>query len=438
MDSFAGGAFRDRAKAAEEALKNSTNANASTMSEQIVQRQENNQSHTAGFEAWMRSRGDSGVKVFGADEIAEQYGVVKGSYDVTPLPKIKAHTVQCLRAGPPSLKGGGGEEILSLDAVPIPPELTWGEVLVSVRAAPINPADLYTISTGGLYSGSDDSVQPPFVAGHDFVGIVVKTGPGVKGLTDNDWVVPGKPNLGGWRSLAVVKEKDLMQVVTDLVPLEYYAMMRELITAWRLLEDFGSLKPGDGVILNAANSTVGQLVVQLGSLLRLRIIAVIGEHVDFEKTSQWLKSLGAAEVLLDKGSLKNELEKLKFFSKPKLGLDSVGGSSAARLTEALSEGSQLVVYGCMSGNSPQWNWRTWVFQSIKVSGFNARRWMKENKKKIPVVMESIAKLIKAGKIQASFTEYELTTEFEEALEHAMERGKNSKILLKISDVGVQY
>jgi hypothetical protein len=34
--------------------------------------------------------------------------------------------------------------------------------------------------------------------------------------------------------------------------------------------------------------------------------------------------------------------------------------------------------------------------------------------------------------------YDLATEFNEALEHSMDRGKNTKIVLKVSDVGVQY
>ena len=425
MESFAGGAFKDLGRSIGEVA-------AQNMADQIVQRQETNQSHTAGFEAWMRSRGDAGVQVFSADDIADQYGVVKGSYDIVPLPRIKAHTVKCTKAGPP-------KETCVLDAEPIPTELSWGEVLISIRVAPMNPGDLYTLTTGGLYSSSEDSVQPPFVAGHDFVGQVVKVGPGVsKNLLENDWVVPNKPNLGSWRSLAVLREKDLMKIPTEIMPLEQCAMLREFITAWRLLEDFGTLKPGDAVILNAANSTIGTLIIQLGRLLKLRIVAVISERVDFEKTSQWLKALGASEVLLDKGSVKAELEKLKFFAKPKLGLDSIGGSSSVRLTEALSDGAQLVVYGCMSGKSPQWNWRTWVFESIGVSGFNVRKWMKEKKKKVPALLESIAKLVNAGKLQATFTEYELATEFEEALDHAMDRGKNTKVLLKVSDVGIQY
>lgn len=59
-----------------------------------------------------------------------------------------------------------------MEAEPIPAELEWGEVLVNVRAAPISPADLYTVATGGLY-GQDHS-EPPFVGGHDGVGVIVK------------------------------------------------------------------------------------------------------------------------------------------------------------------------------------------------------------------------------------------------------------------------
>jgi hypothetical protein len=49
---------------------------------------------------------------------------------------------------------------------------------------------------------------------------------------------------------------------------------------------------------------VGQLLVQLCHLLRLRAIAVVSAESDFDKTALWLRALGAAEVLKDQGSLK--------------------------------------------------------------------------------------------------------------------------------------
>lgn len=170
----------------------------------------------------------------------------------------------------------------------------------------------------------------------------------------------------------MAKEKDLLRVPPDSVPLEQAAMLREAMAAYRLLEDHAALKvgaaaapafllhrqrtcfarrtcvgacglrvlactqlrkcldgawkyvlrllgrhahpcpsplalslqPGDAVILNAANGTVGQMVVQLCSLLRLRAIALVSGESDFEKTAAWLRGLGAEQVLLDSGSIK--------------------------------------------------------------------------------------------------------------------------------------
>lgn len=62
-------------------------------------------------------------------------------------------------------------------------------------------------------------------------------------------------------------------------------------------------QPGDCVILNAANSTVGQTLVQLCHILRLRCIAVMRgdrlEQAQREKVTLWLKSLGATEVCFE-------------------------------------------------------------------------------------------------------------------------------------------
>jgi len=43
-----------------------------------------------------------------------------------------------------------------------------------MKLAPVTPADVYTMRLGGLYD--DQSKEPPFVAGHEGVGVVVKVG----------------------------------------------------------------------------------------------------------------------------------------------------------------------------------------------------------------------------------------------------------------------
>ncbi|DBA84971.1 TPA: hypothetical protein ACH3X2_005711 [Trebouxia sp. C0005] len=416
---FGRGNFRDAGSVP------STMASA-TLSEQITVRQSPiDQSHTAGFDAWMRARGDAAGSVFTADTIADKYGVVKGSYTSIALPSSESYQVKCIKAGP-------AKESLELASEPLPAALEWGEVLVTLQLAPINPADLYTARTGGMYGDKQSAV--PCVAGHDGVGVVTKVRKGVKDLAHGDWVVPAVTHLGSWRTLAVWKEADLLKLPKETLPIEHAAVFRELCLAYRLLEDHGNLKPGDCVILNAANSTVGRVIIQLCHLLQLRCVAVVRECEQplegFVQLANRLKALGASLVIQDSGSLKVELEKVKFFAKPKLGLDCVGGASALRLSDALAQGGQLVIYGCMGGKTPSWPWQSWVFKDLQVKGFNLRKWILRNSKQLPTMLDALGKLVMADKLQVAYTEYSFPAEFCEALDHAMSAGKGTKILLR--------
>jgi trans-2-enoyl-CoA reductase len=78
------------------------------------------------------------------------------------------------------------------------------------------------------------------------------------------------------------------------------------------------LQPGDCVILNAPNSTVGRTLLQLCKLLKLRAVAVLrckprtaaaagaAAEADerFESVAEQLCGLGATLVLRDEGSVK--------------------------------------------------------------------------------------------------------------------------------------
>jgi trans-2-enoyl-CoA reductase len=63
---------------------------------------------------------------------------------------------------------------------------------------------------------------------------------------------------------------------------------------------------------------------------------------------------------------KAALEAQRFFGRPRLALDAVGGASAARLAEALSDGGELVVYGCLSGAPSALQWHDYVFRGLQV------------------------------------------------------------------------
>mmetsp|Transcript_35182 Transcript_35182/g.56528 ORF Transcript_35182/g.56528 Transcript_35182/m.56528 type:complete len:94 (-) Transcript_35182:551-832(-) len=92
----------------------------------------------------------------------------------------------------------------------------------------------------------------------------------------------------------------------------------------------------------------------------------------------------------------------------------------------------------MSGRAITVPWTSFVAKGLVVKGFSLRQWMSANKKKVPKMMETLAKLVNADKLRVEFTEYELSAEFPEALEHSLEPGRGTKILLKVNDVGQTY
>jgi len=521
LDAFGGGAFKDRG--ADDVVAKQS------LAEALVKTKNDTHSHSAGFEAWMRGRGDAN-RVIGVDDIVDAYGVVRGSYDEVSLPKISAFRVDVASAADKSASEASktskkASDAFVLSSAPIPATLEWGQVLVHVRASPVNPADL--APSRGAEAGSslvnespsgneslngsrdplaalsigrdrsvvgsihDTSAKTAKTAGGDFVGEVLKVGAGVKNLAEGDWVLPRHPGLGAWRSLFCAQEKSLRKIPRDLMPLEHAAMLREYCVAYRLLEDAGDLlKPGDAVVVDGASGAIGTALVRLCALLRLRAVAVVrpsalaggrqsskdapasasafdtnrafeahaSKHTSetddsnadvfessalcsaaFLKTRARLKALGAAEVLADEGDLRAALERRRFFARPKLALDCVGGASAARLAHCLQDNGVLVVFGCMSGRAVTLPWTTLVARGLSCRGFSLRKWMdKAGDAKIARMFETVAKLVGAGELVIPHCEYEMSSELAEAVEHAAEQRKEVKVVLRVDEVGDTY
>ena len=80
---------------------------------------------------------------------------------------------------------------------------------------------------------------------------------------------------GTWRTEAVTKVDDLIRVPND-IPVSYAATLAvNPCSAYRMLRDFESLKPGDVVIQNGANSMVGMAVIQMAKHMGVKTINII-------------------------------------------------------------------------------------------------------------------------------------------------------------------
>lgn len=68
------------------------------------------------LQAWLRSRGSSSSSVYTSDTIAEQFGVVKASYEAVPLQQRSVLAAVCRGPGKP-------QERLEMVAEQLPVEL---------------------------------------------------------------------------------------------------------------------------------------------------------------------------------------------------------------------------------------------------------------------------------------------------------------------------
>src|ERR1044071_3943524 len=113
---------------------------------------------------------------------------------------------------------GNPADVLRIETRPWPrpgPE----EVVVSMQAAPINPADLNAIE--GKYPGRR---EVPAVPGFEGSGVIVDLGSSAMKLAVGDLVIPPH-NIGTWREAVAVKADELVVVPQDIEPV-HAAMLK--------------------------------------------------------------------------------------------------------------------------------------------------------------------------------------------------------------------
>jgi len=370
--------------------------------------------HSAGFDAWLRNQqglGKTGAfnsedlmrksKAFGGDN-----GIEATDSTSQPLPPLTATAVRFDRHGPP-------EEVLYVDKeYPLPEKLAHGEVLVYMLAACVNDEDLLRVQTPltvlndfppfNRTNNKWEQIPLPSVAGVEGVGVVLATAknlgrpdPAMAHLSSlpgfhmpkeeeilevKDWVIalPDarlKP-IGSWSTLAIADSDRLLKVPAQLLPTQHYATSRALCTAYRLLEDYGNLRPGDTIIQNCADLPVGQAVIQLCNMLKIRTINLVTDDDGFERTKELLMQLGSTHVLRDNSKLAEFLDALGS-EMPRLALDALGGEAGKRLAIALRPGGSLVMHQMQSGQVPQISPSLLMYQQISIYGFNLAQWTTE-------------------------------------------------------------
>ncbi|XP_062321623.1 enoyl-[acyl-carrier-protein] reductase, mitochondrial [Osmerus eperlanus] len=313
---------------------------------------------------------------------------------------------------------GDPAQVVQLESMNLP-SIDEKSVLVKILAAPVNPSDINMIQ--GTYAILPDL---PAVGGNEGVALVLEVGSQVKSLKPGDWVIPRDAGLGTWRAAAVLAEKDVISLPNDIPLLSAATLGVNPCTAYRMLSDFEDLKPGDSVIQNAANSGVGQAVIQIAAARGIQTINVVRDRPDLTQLTDRLKALGASHVIKEETLRRPELKELfKICPRPKLALNGVGGKSATELLRNLQVGGTMVTYGGMSKQPVTVPVSALIFKNVKVRGFWVTQWKRQYAKDVEALhgmLEELCVMIRQGKLSAPACSEVGLTDFHKALDSAMQ------------------
>ncbi|WP_369807067.1 NAD(P)H-quinone oxidoreductase [Ancylobacter radicis] len=233
----------------------------------------------------------------------------------------------------------GEADALRLTEVPMP-EVRPGDLLVKVRAAGVNRADL--LQRQGYYGrqtyGESD------LLGLEVAGEVIAVGTDVTDIRPGERVM-GIVGGGAYAEFARVDRSMAVPIPEHLDYVGAAAVMESFVTAWEAAVHLGGTTKGTAVLIHAAAGGVGSAAVEIAHALGARAFAT----ANAERRAEVL-ALGA-EAVFDYRS--EDFEQGVRDATGGRGVDVivdfVGGDYLARNLRSLAPGGRLVQVGLLGG-----------------------------------------------------------------------------------------
>ncbi|MDQ0484187.1 zinc-binding dehydrogenase [Guptibacillus hwajinpoensis] len=248
-----------------------------------------------------------------------------------------------------------------------------GEVKIKLKASGLNHRDLFI-------PDRHDASEPDVVLGSDGAGIVIEVGSEVKDVKVGDHVVIN-PGLG-WRENSAIPPEGF-QIVgfpgdgtfaeTIVVPAENAVLKPEALsfeeaaviglaglTAYRALFTRGQLKSNQTVFIPGIGGGVATFLLQFAKAAGARVIVSSRSE---EKREAALK-LGADKAL----SNDENWAKVAEHEHVDLVIESVGAATFNRSLSLLKRGGTLVIFGSSTGDSIDFDLRTFFYGQYNLLG----------------------------------------------------------------------
>ncbi len=294
------------------------------------------------------------------------------------------------------------------------PEPGRGELLVAVRAAGLNSADLS--QRAGFYPAPAGS--PADIPGLDLAGEVVATGDGVERFSNGDRVM-AVVGGGGQAELAIVHERHALAVPDALSWPEAGGFPEAFTTAHDALFTQCGLQLGEHVCVHGAAGGVGLAGVQLAAATGASVIATVRNESLRSEVAAFGATAVAPETFTDHGPFDVILEL-------------VGAPNFPGNLDALAMRGRIAIIGVGAGASVELNLFGLMQKRARIHGSHLRMRSLEDKALAARAVEHhVVPRLAAADVRVPVAETFPMSEAAAAYERFAAGGKLGKIVLTL-------
>jgi alcohol dehydrogenase len=229
----------------------------------------------------------------------------------------------------------GSSDVIEINQNAPEPTLSSGKVLVSIKAAGVNPVD-WKIREGAFQQMI--SLQFPSTLGIDFSGVIKQVGEGVSSSDfkqgDEVYGQAGVTNggSGAFAEMALAKTDSIANKPKRLSHIEAAALPLVGVSAWRALTENIGLSKGQRILIHGGAGGIGSIAIQLAKYLGSEVATTVSAN-----DKQFVQELGA-DVVIDYKS-QNFEDLLHDYDSV---FDTVGGQTYKRSFKVLKKGGIIV------------------------------------------------------------------------------------------------
>ncbi|WP_327042220.1 NAD(P)H-quinone oxidoreductase [Micromonospora ureilytica] len=312
----------------------------------------------------------------------------------------------------------GGPDALVWAEVP-DPEPGPDEVIVDVRAAGVNRADL--LQRQGHYPPPPGA---PAYPGLECSGVITVVGAEVAGWAVGQQVCALLAG-GGYAERVAVPAGQLLPVPA-CDPVDAAALPEVACTVWSNLVQVARLGAGETLLVHGGGSGIGTFAVQFGAALGVTVLTTAREAKHAR-----LRELGAAHVIdYREQDFVEEVRRVTDGRGVDVILDIMGGSYLGRNVSALANGGRLVVIGMQGGRKAELDLGALLAKRASLTATSLRsRPLAEKAEIVQGVRDEVWPLVEAGRIRPIVDQRLPMTEAAEAHRRVESHDHFGKVLL---------